>query len=125
MAMDLDTTYAWIVTLSSIGVFIASAELVTLKAEFEDGGLFSWNVLRTISRTTLSVGAGRRGQVMSHRLFMPALTGARALAALSLICFSNNNALSTASAIVIIAASIVMYWRSPLGQDGSDQMFLI
>src|SRR5262249_53986661 len=51
--------------------------------------------------------------------------GTRALAALILIFFSNNYTLSTACAFAIIAASIVMYWRAPLGLDGSDQMSLI
>ncbi len=123
--MDTDITYALIVILASTGVFIASVELLTLKGEFEDGGLFSWNVLRTVSRVTLSVGSGRPRQLISHPFFVPAVTGARALAALILIFFSNNYALSTACVFAIIAASIVMYWRAPLGLDGSDQMSLI
>ena len=123
--MDPETTYALIVILASIGVFIASVELLTLKGEFEDGGLFSWDVLRTVSRATLSVGTGRPRQLISHPFFVPAVTGARALAALILIFFSNNYALSTACVFAIIAASIVMYWRAPLGLDGSDQMSLI
>src|ERR1700730_7326613 len=123
--MDLDSTYALILILASTGVFIASLELLTLKGEFEDGGLFSWNVLRTVSRAMLSVGTGRPRQLISHPFFVPAVTGARALAALILILFSNNYALSTACAFAIIAASIVMYWRAPLGLDGSDQMSLI
>ena len=123
--MDPDITYTVIVILTSIGVFIASVELLTLKGEFEDGGLFSWGVLRTISRATLSVGTGRCNQVISHPYFVPAVTGARALAALILIFVTNNDALSTACAIAVIAASIVMYWRAPLGLDGSDQMSLI
>jgi hypothetical protein len=123
--MDIDITYALIVILSSTGVFIASMELLTLKGEFEDGGLFSWDVLRTVSRATLSVGTGRPRQLISHPFFVPAVTGARALAALILIFFSNNYAVSTACVFAIIAASIVMYWRAPLGLDGSDQMSLI
>jgi hypothetical protein len=47
------------------------------------------------------------------------------LAALILIFFSNSYTLSTACVFAIIAASIVMYWRAPLGLDGSDQMSLI
>ena len=121
----MDITYALIVSLASTGVFIASVELLTLKGEFEDGGLFSWDVLRTVSRATLSVGTGRPRQLISHPFFVPAVTGARALAALILICFSNTYALSTACAFAIIAASIVMYWRAPLGLDGSDQMSLL
>ena len=123
--MDPETTYTWIVILASIGVFIASVELLALKGEFEDGGLFSWDVLRTVSRATLSVGTGRPRQFISHPFFVPAVTGARALAALILIFFSNNYALSTACVFAIIAASIVMFWRAPIGLDGSDQMSLI
>ena len=123
--MDLDSTFTLIVILASIGVFIASVELLALKGEFEDGGLFSWDVLRTISRATLSLGTGRPRQLISHPFFVPAVTGARALAALILIFFSNNHALSTTCVFAIIAASIVMYWRAPLGLDGSDQMSLI
>jgi hypothetical protein len=123
--MDQEITYAFIVILASIGVFIASLELLTLKAEFEDRGLFSWDVLRTVSRATLSVGTGRPRQLISHPFFVPAVTGARALAALFLIFFSNRYALGTACVFVIMAASIVMYWRAPLGLDGSDQMSLI
>ncbi len=123
--MDPEITYALIVILASIGVFIASVELLTLQEEFEDGGLFSWDVLRTVSRATLSVGTGRPRQLISHPFFVPAVTGARALAALILIFFSNNYVLSTACVFAIIAASIVMSWRAPLGLDGSDQMSLI
>lgn len=123
--MDLDTTYTWIVILASIGVFIASLEIVALKGEFEEGGLFSWDVLRTVSRTTLSVGTDRPTQFISHPFFVPAVIGARALAALVLIFFSNNHSLSTACVLAIIAASVVMFWRAPIGLDGSDQMSLI
>jgi hypothetical protein len=123
--MDPDITFALIVILASTGVFIASVELLTLRAEFRDGGLFSWDVLRTVSRATLSVGTGRPRQLISHPFFVPAVTGARALAALILIFFTNNYALSTACVLAIIAASIVMQWRAPLGLDGSDQMSLI
>jgi uncharacterized membrane protein (DUF485 family) len=123
--MDPGITYALIVILASAGVFIASLELLTLKGEFEDGGLLSWNVLQTVSTATLSIGTGRSGQLISHRFFVPAVTGVRALAALILIFSNNNYALSTACLFVIIAASIVMFWRAPLGLDGSDQMLLI
>ena len=123
--MDPHTAYALIVILASAGVFIASVELLTLKEEFEDGGLFSWDVLRTVSRATLSVGTGRSRQLISHPFFVPAVTGVRALAALILIFVNNNHALSTACVFAVIAASIVMYWRTPLGLDGSDQMSLI
>ena len=123
--MDLHTAYTWIVILASIGVFIASLEILALKGEFEDGGLFSWDVLRTVSRTTLSVGTDGPTQFISHPFFVPAVTGARALAALVLIFFSNNYSLSTACVLAIIAASIVMFWRAPIGLDGSDQMSLI
>ncbi len=123
--MDADTTFAWILILASVGVFIASTELLTLRAEFEEDGLFSWEVLRTVSRVTLSVGSGKPGQLISHPFFVPAVTGARALAAVILICFNSNDAIGTTCVFAIIAASIVMYWRAPLGLDGSDQMLLI
>jgi hypothetical protein len=120
-----DTAYALIVILASVGVLIASGELLTLREEFEDGGLFSWDVLRTVSRATLTVGTGRPRQLVSHSFFVPAVTGARALAALILVFFSSNQALSTAGVFGVIAASLVMYCRAPLGLDGSDQMSLI
>jgi HTTM domain len=123
--MELDTTYTWIVILASIGVFIASVEILALKGEFEDGGLFSWNVLRTLSKATLSVGTGRSRLLISHPFFAPAVAGARAIAALILIFLNNNYALSTACVFAIIGASIMMFWRAPLGLDGSDQMSLI
>ena len=123
--MDLDSTYTLIVILASAGVLIASVELLTLRGEFEDGGLFSWDVLRTVSRATLSVGTGRPRHLISHPFFVPAVTGARALAALLLIFFNKNYALSTACVLAIIAVGIVMFWRVPLGLDGSDQMALI
>ncbi|HEY5811635.1 MAG TPA: hypothetical protein VIT23_03160, partial [Terrimicrobiaceae bacterium] len=106
-------------------MFIASVEILALRGEFEDRGLFSWRVLRTLSRATLSVGSGGPRQFISHPFFVPAVTGARALAALVLIFFSNNYALSTACVFAIIVTSIVMYWRAPIGMDGSDQMSLI
>lgn len=123
--MDPDRTYALIVILASAGVFIASLELVTLKGEFEQGGLFSWQVLRTVSTATLFADRSRPRQWISHPFFVPAVTGARALAALILIFVSNSSALGTACALAIIVASIVMQWRAPLGLDGSDQMSLI
>ncbi len=123
--MGPDLTCALIVIVASAGVFIASLEVLALKGEFGDGGLFSWDVLRTVSTATLSVGTGRPRQFISHPFFVPAVTGARALAALILMVFSSNYALSTACAFAILAASIVMYWRAPLGLDGSDQMSLI
>jgi hypothetical protein len=125
IAVNHEATYALIVTVASIGVFVASAELVTLKSEFQDGGLFSWNVLRTVSRATLSVGTGRPRRLISHPFFVPAIVSARGLAALCLICFSHNYALSAACVFAIIVVSIVMVWRAPLGLDGSDQMSLI
>lgn len=118
--MDLDTTYALIVSLAGAGVVIASLELFSLKSEFGAAGLFSWDVLRTISRATLSMG-----KLIAHPQFVPALTGVRALAALTLVFLSHQHALGTACVFAIIAASIVMYWRAPLGLDGSDQMTLI
>lgn len=123
--MDMDSTYRLIVILASAGVLIASLELLMLKREFEDGGLFSWDVLRTVSRVTFSVGTGRPRHLISHPFFVPAVTGTRALAALLLIFFSNNYALSTACVVAIVAVGIVMFWRAPLGLDGSDQMSLI
>lgn len=114
--MDLDATYTLILILASTGVLIASAELLTLKTEFEHGGLFDWKILRTLSGFTMSLGSGR---------FFPALIGARALAALLLIFFNNNARLSTACVLIIIAVSIFLYWRAPIGLDGSDQMSLI
>lgn len=123
--MDMDSTYRLIVILASAGVLIASLELLVLKREFEDGGLFSWDVLRTVSRATFSVGTGRPRHLISHPFFVPAVSGTRALAALLLIFFSNNYALSTACVVAIVAAGILMFWRAPLGLDGSDQMSLI
>jgi hypothetical protein len=123
--MHLDTTFNVILILASGGSLIASLELCALKREFEAAGLFSWDVLRTLSRATLSVGTSRTHRVISHPLFVPAVTGARALAVLILIGFGHAYALSTACILVIIAASIVMYWRAPIGLDGSDQMLLI
>jgi hypothetical protein len=125
MAMDLDITYSVIVILASTGMFIASIELLTLNEEFEDSGFFSWGVLRTASTSTLSVGTGTSTDVISHPLFFPAVTGARALAALTLVLFPNNPALSTLCIFAVIVASFVMFWRAPLGLDGSDQMSLI
>jgi hypothetical protein len=125
IAIDLDTTYTLIVILASTGVVIASVELLALREEFDAGGLFSWDVLRTGSRATLSIGTGGPRRWIAHSLFVPAVAGARASAGLILICFSDNYALSTASVFAIIASSIVMHWRAPLGLDGSDQMSLI
>jgi Vitamin K-dependent gamma-carboxylase len=125
IAMDLDSTYRLIVVLASAGVLVASLEFLTIRVEFEDSGLFSWDVLRTMSRTTFSVGTGRPRYLVSHPFCVPALAGTRALAALLLIFFSNNYALSTACIVAIVAVGIVMFWRAPLGQDGSDQMSLI
>jgi hypothetical protein len=123
--MDIDSTYRLIVILASVGVLIASVEFLTLKREFEDDGLFSWDVLRTVSTATLSVGTGTARHLIAHPSFVSAVTGVRALAALLLMFFSNNHALSTACVLAIIAISIVMFWRAPLGLDGSDQMSLI
>jgi hypothetical protein len=123
--MDPDKAYALIVILASAGVFVASLELLTLKGDFKDGGLFSWDVLRTVSTVTLSIDTVGPTQWISHPFFVPAVTGARALAALLLIFFSSNSALATACALTIVGASIVMHWRAPLGLDGSDQMALI
>ncbi|MGH9638152.1 MAG: hypothetical protein ACRD72_25225 [Candidatus Angelobacter sp.] len=111
--------------LASGGVLISSLELLTLKKEFEDGGLFSWDVLRTVSRASLRVGTGRPRDLISHPFFVPVLIGTRALAALLLICFSNIYGLSIACVVAIVAVGILMFWRAPLGLDGSDQMSLI
>lgn len=123
--MDLDSTYRLIVILASAGVLIASLEFLTIRGEFEDSGLFSWDVLRTMSKTTFSAGTGRPRFLVSHPFCVPALAGTRALAALLLVFFSSNHALGTACIVAIVAVSIVMFWRAPLGQDGSDQMSLI
>jgi hypothetical protein len=123
--MDQDSTYALIVMLASTGIFIASVEFLTLKGDFADGGLFSWQVLRTISKATLSVGTGRPRRLISHPSFVPAVIGTRTLAALILIVLGNNHALSTACVFAVVAASMLMYWRAPLGLDGSDQMSII
>jgi hypothetical protein len=63
--------------------------------------------------------------LISHQLFVPAVAGARALAALGLVFAGSNYVVSTACVLVAIVTSIVMYWRAPLGLDGSDQMLLI
>jgi hypothetical protein len=123
--MDPDVAYALIVIVAATGVFIASVELLTLKTEFEDGGLFSWEVLRTASRATLRVGTARPTQLIARRFFVPAVTGARAAAALVLIVFGPNHALGTACVFAVVATGIVMYWRAPVGLDGADQMSLI
>ncbi len=127
-AVSPDTAYALIVILASTGVLISSMELLTLKKEFEAGGLFSWYVLRTISRATLTVGTGRSNRVVSHPFFVPAVMGARAIAALALIyfnLFNKNQALGIVCVFGVIAASLIMHFRAPLGLDGSDQMSLI
>jgi hypothetical protein len=123
--MDPEVAYALVVVIASTGVFIASVELLTLNAEFEDGGLFSWDVFRTVSRTTLGVGRSKSTQLIPRWLFVPAVTGARAVAALILIAIGNSHPLASACVFAIVAASIVMYWRAPLGLDGADQMSLI
>lgn len=123
--MVQDATYALTVLLAATGALVASLELLTLKGEFADGGLFSWEVLRTISRATLRVGSGRPRRVISHPYFVPAMAGARALAALILVFLGASHALSTACVLVIIAVSFLLYWRAPIGLDGSDQMTLI
>jgi Vitamin K-dependent gamma-carboxylase len=123
--MEPTLTYRLILILASVGCLIASLELLALREQFEDGGLFSWDVLRTISRATLSLGTGRSKEWISHPLFVPAVTGARALAVLVLIFFSNYHALSTVCVLVTIAAGMVMFLRAPVGLDGSDQMSLI
>ena len=124
-AVSADTAYALIVILASVGVLISSMELFTLRKEFEAGGLFSWYVLQTISRATLTVGRGRSSRLVSHPVFVPAIMGARALAALALIFFSKNQALGTVCVLGVIAVSLIMHFRAPLGLDGSDQMSLI
>lgn len=123
--MDLGLSYTLIIILASTGVLIASVELLVLRVEFEDGGLFSWNVLRTISSITCKVGSGRSKHLISHPLLVPAIAGVRALAALVLIFFSNNSVLSTVCVFAVVATTISLYLRSPLGLDGSDQMLLI
>lgn len=123
--MDLDSTFTAILMVASAGCLVASLELITLRKEFEDDGLFSWDVLRTISRATLSVGTGTPNRVIAHKAFVPAVAGARALAALVLVCAGGNYVVSTVCVLVAIVTSIVLYWRAPLGLDGSDQMSLI
>jgi hypothetical protein len=100
-------------------------ELFTLKKEFDADGLFSWYVLQTISRATLTVGTGRSSRLVSHSFFVPAVMGARALAALALIFFNKDQVLGMVCVLGVIAASLIMHFRAPLGLDGSDQMSLI
>jgi uncharacterized membrane protein (DUF485 family) len=123
--MGLALTYRLTLLLVSVGCLIASLELLAIKWEFGTAGLFSWNVLRTLSRATLRLGAGKSNAVISHPGFVPAITGVRALAVVTLILFGNYHELSTACIIVVIAASVFMYWRAPLGMDGSDQMSIL
>lgn len=117
-AVDPDTAFRLVVVLSATGVLIASMELLTLGEEFGDGGLFSWYVLRTTSRMTLSVGAARP-------LFVPVVAGGRALAALTLILVDGNRAPAAVCAWAVVVASLALYLRAPLGLDGSDQMSTI
>jgi hypothetical protein len=63
--------------------------------------------------------------LIAHPFFVPAVIGARTFAALILIVLGDNHALSTACVFAILVASLLMYWRAPLGLDGSDQMSII
>jgi len=123
--MELTLTYRVILILVSTGCLIASLELVAIKWDFGASGLFSWQVLRTLSRATLRARAGKSNTVISHASFLPAVAGVRALSVVILIFGGHCYSLSTACVLVVIAASILIYWRAPLGMDGSDQMSLL
>ena len=123
--MDLDAAYTLVIALASISVLIGSVELIIIRAEFEDSGLFGWAVLRTLSKFSLTVGADRVQRLISHRLFVPLIAGGRASAALALIFLGDRLTLSAACVLFIVAATVLLYWRSPVGLDGSDQMTLI
>jgi hypothetical protein len=121
-AVDPETAFRLVVVISSIGVLIASLELLTLTDEFADGGLFSWYVLRTTSRATLSAATARP---VALALFVPVVAGGRALAALTLVLVDGNRALTAVCVWAVVAASLALYVRAPLGLDGSDQMSTI
>lgn len=123
--MDIKLAYSLCISLASVGVLIASLELLTLRSEFRNGGLFDWGVLKTASRFALIVDRGKYSRPISHSAFVPAVAGGRAFAALMLMFFYKSSSISTACVMAVVAASIALYWRSPLGLDGSDQMSTI
>lgn len=72
--------------VASVGVLISSLEALSMRAQYQDHGLFGWPTLRT--RSALTAGAGFWAHLLTHFLAYPNvlyLLSVRAMAAASLI----------------------------------------
>lgn len=124
-ASDFDWMFKFSATLLGVGRILFAMECIWLFQEYGRGGMFDWNVLRQ-----RSVFKGRIIQVLSDWVYrdrgMKILILIHVLIGLWLmISFVIPNKFVTLGLWFAVSGNVVIFLRSPVGQEGSDQMTII
>ena len=107
------------------GILVSTLEHLSNWRQFRAGGLFDWKIMG--SRPELAGGgalASALSGVLSFHGYL-AVLGIRLLAILLLLTNPHVRALEAVGLTIILATTILINLRSPLGQDGADQMATI
>jgi hypothetical protein len=107
--------------LVGLAIIVSSAEMIARRTQLTDGGLLSWKVSRTRAAWLEQQSA------LSYIFEYPrvlAVVWARVAAGVVLI-LPVNGKLHFASAIALFVSSVLLTIRTPVGNDGADQMTTI
>ena len=118
---DSDVAFDLVRVLVGIGLFIETAEYLSIITSFGAGGIFSWKVFNAIY-----LQQGARGQSLLDYVFgqqgMRALFLARAVSVLWLFWPGLAPAQYIVPLIVAFSVGCALNYRTAMGGDGSDQM---
>jgi hypothetical protein len=116
---DLSFVYATMIRLFCLGLVISSLEYLYTLTDYGEGGLFSWKVLKLTPKVQpfyhshLDLLLGKTG--------FGILIAIRLAASVALLIQPDTGATVVFLAL-IAASSLVVVFRNPVGNDGSDQM---
>lgn len=106
--------------IASIGVMVSSLELLARHRDLRDQGLFSWEIAS--SRTHLSNRSLAIGKVLFSHAGAVTMIVVRLLAAVALWVVPGGDAARTGLCVIVALSYGGVFWRTPLGHDGADQM---
>ena len=122
---DPDHALALVRWVALVGILLSTLEHCANWRLFRNGGLFDWRVIGSrgelAGRTSLAALADR---VLGFRGYI-AVLGVRVLAILSLFLRPDVHGVEALGLTLLLATTLLVNFRSPMGQDGSDQMATI
>jgi hypothetical protein len=121
MAMTVPQIATLIVQILSVGVIIDGAETLARRSDYGENGVYSWALIRTMNRWSLSGGTS----LLLDMIF--SVRGFRAAMVLQIVCAAIllSQAVPSASGPVVLTLFVIRaltHIRHQYGLDGSDQM---